>query len=182
MADAAAAMDVAEEPTQEAAMETYPEAARTDTLALPSPKCSKCGVVLTAENLGAKRSARHVETLCKSCINVSAMLRRHLSEMPEEWSLMDSTMQQQFFQSCCQAKDETLGPLSYKMVRAELVKSLSQTKMSCEAESMGGGLYPIEYWMSQGFPKQAILDYAPKEEHPFLGTCYQVPIHFKVIE
>ena len=182
MADPAAEMDVeAVEPTQPAALESLTDTAPENTLALPSLTCTKSGVVLTAENLGAEKSARHVETLCKSCTNVTAMLR-NLSEMPQEWSLMDSASQKQFFEACCKAKDESLGPISYKQVRAELVKSLSQTKMSSEAESLGGGYFPIEYWEKQGFPRQQILDHAPRKEHSFLGTVYQVPIHHQSVE
>ena len=144
--------------------------------------CSKCGLALTMETMCAPKSERHKGRICKPCSAVTAMLRRHIGEeMPDEWQLLSPDLQKEFFANVVQAK-ESSGPLSYKTVRAELVKSLSNTKLTCQAESVGGGFFPLEYWTKQGFPEQLILEGAPREEHAFLGTCYQVPIHYKNYE
>lgn len=102
------------------------------------------------------------------------MLRRHLGdEMPEQWALMGPDMQKQFSASVVQAKDSA-GLLNCKTVPAELVKSLSKTKMSCELESVQGGFFPLRVLDEAGLSRRLDPE-GSAEENAFCAPATKCP-------
>lgn len=174
--DAETQVEVKQEAAPTVPVEEGGETQPCTDLALAA-KCHKCGCKVTAENASSAKGSRHTQVACKNCICVTAMLQRHLGGMPDEWSLMEREQQMNFFKSCLTLKDERTSSFSYSKVRALLVNSLVEKKTSSEVEAYGGAFHPLSYWEKLGYDVKVIEANAPREEHEFLGTVYQVKIH-----
>ena len=138
--------------------------------------CSRCGSVLNAENLSAGRGARHTKAVCKTCVAVWQTLHRNLAGLPEEWQGLSMEEQRAFFKKCSDLKKSGSGPLQYKAVKAVLVESMVESSASSDTIGVGGSYYPLEYYAKLGLDTGKIEQHAPKEQHPFLGDVYMVPI------
>ena len=138
--------------------------------------CSRCGSVLNAENLSAGRGARHTKAVCKTCVAVWQTLHRNLAGLPEEWQGLSMEEQRAFFKKCSDLKKSGSGPLQYKAVKAVLVESMVESSASSDTIGVGGSYYTLEYYAKLGLDTGKIEQHAPKEQHPFLGDVYMVPI------
>ena len=159
---------------------TEAEAVRHDPESDGCPTCCKCGSGMTAESVAAAKQKKSVgNAICKTCHNVSTMLYRNL-EMPSCWYELDTNAKEDFFRRCAAQKaNDPTAPLRYKMIRSQLVETLTKQKEVVSTQGVGGEFLPLEVYAAKGYNVDLIRNGCEKEIHPILGETYLLPIKRK---
>lgn len=136
----------------------------------PQRVCTCCGKVVPE---GQHLRAHGRQTFCGPCNSIDVMVRRNVGSWPE----LSQSEKHLFFTKAQQAKDDN-GRCAWKVIRALLKETMVVKKTSTQSTEVKAPYKPKEYWLSQGYPEDKVLQ-CPCEDDPLLGRLYQV--HTKTV-
>ena len=132
-------------------------------------RCSKCGVELTqAEDIAAQKHMSLLAT-CKSCHALTCLITRNASDVMKG---LTGEEQVQFFRRMGEMRKAAGGLLRWKMVRPQLIESLTKQAITECRDGVGGSFEPLEFYRLKGYDVGAIEQQCECEDHPVLGKTY----------
>jgi len=145
--------------------------------ALPQndPLCQKCGYSVDVFGKGVRLVSKTTPTWwCNKCNTKQAQLFNIFGQWPiEEFKELDEEEKRMLWRAPASDKHSLT-----KLVKDSIVKRLVESRSAAQA----GTFLPLSVYAKQGFDTDAIQKKARKEEHPVLGTTYQVRLHSDSIE
>ena len=143
------------------------------------PTCMKCGMKTDPFRAQIKSkttcNAGNQRWVCNSCNRVSACCSRNTAWPPDDFLKMRLEEQHEFYKAAVHTSET--GRLTWSKVKALLVSTLKQRKITELKASIHGEYLPLSVWVQRGFDgdriKRLCTDIKP---HTVLGDTYRIDI------
>ena len=138
-------------------------------LAPRAPYCTKCGYDVDPCSPGVRLTSKNPPSWkCNRCNSKHVALCRAFGRWPiDEFLELSADEQQKFWQE---------SDTGAKGVKGLVEKYIAEKHVSVELARLEGPYLPLSVWQQQGYDVSLIEKSAAREEHPILGTVYQVKI------
>ena len=133
--------------------------------------CKCCGYTypLTAGRIHGKLF------MCQGCNNIQNSIRRNLGDTAEmsSWTAEES---QAFFKRLTDEKHTSGGNLSWKTVRAAMLTTITEQRISSFASNVDATELPLSVYVQQGWPEQVIKRFPSHTSEEYGIEVYRVPV------
>ena len=134
--------------------------------------CKKCGMEVAPDD-AVKKTIYTV--WCKRCNKSWMMLHRSMSWPPADFSSMTAEDQMSFWKACREEVElDAKGRLVYSSLRAQLVKTLTQRRISQNSAEEKTIPMPLEAWKKAGWDADHIEKNGKKVWSEQAGWLYEV--------
>ena len=133
--------------------------------------CKCCGYTyqLTAGRIHGK------QFMCQGCNNIQNSIRRNLGDTADmsAWSPEES---QGFFKRLTDEKKAAGGSLAWKTVRAAMLSTLTEQRVSSFASNVDATELPLSVYVQQGWPEEVIKRFPSHLSEEYGVDVYRVPV------
>ena len=133
--------------------------------------CKCCGYTyqLSAGRVHGK------QFMCQGCNNIQNSIRRNLGDTAEmtSWSPEES---QSFFKRLTDVKKASGGSLAWKTVRAAMLSTLTEQRVSSFASNVDATELPLSVYVQQGWPEEVIKRFPSHLSEEYGVEVFREPV------